>query len=64
MLVTETSKKVALNWVFYIHYPICFKKDKIKALINLSSKINAMTLIYAAKLGIKICSINVGAQKN
>lgn len=48
-----------------IHYPLCFKKDhaKIQALINSSSKVNAMAPAYMAKLGPKVRSINVEAQK-
>lgn len=65
--MTETSKedKVILEKVLYIHYLLFFQKDttEFKALINSNSKINAMTQMYASKLGLKIWSIDVGAQK-
>ena len=56
-LVTDASKKdpeVILNWIPYIYYPIQFHKNKetIWALIDSSSKVNAMTLAYAKKLGL------------
>lgn len=53
------------NWVLekvsYIYYSVLCKKDKIKALINLSSEVNTMILTYAAKLGLEVCHINVAA---
>ena len=51
--VTETSKEaqeVILDRVPCIHYPVQFRKDKgvtIRALIDLGSKVNAMTPAYA-----------------
>ena len=57
---------LTVNWVLYIYYPLRFRKDKkneVQALINSSSKVNIMMLAYALKLGLKICRINVGAQK-
>lgn len=35
----------------------------MRALINLGNKVNAMTLIYIAKLSLKVCFTNVKAQK-
>ena len=35
----------------------------MQALIDSSSKVNAMTLVYASKLGLQVCEIDVGAQK-
>lgn len=54
-----------LEYVPYIHYLLCFRKDqyKIKVLINSSSKINAITLAYTKRLGFWTQKINVGAQK-
>lgn len=52
---------VTLGRVFCIYYLIWFKKDKIKALIDLRSKVNTMISVFAVKLGLKICFINVGA---
>ena len=65
MPVIEVSKKnvVALNWVFCICYPIRFKKNKIQAIINSSSKINTITPEYALNLGLKIYLINFRVQK-
>ena len=50
--MTEANKeaqKVILDQVPYIHYPVQFWKDKrrtIQALIDLDSKVNAMTPAY------------------
>ena len=50
--VTEASKEaqeVILDQVPCIHYPVQFRKDKgatIQALIDLGSKVNAMTPAY------------------
>ena len=55
-----------LDQVSYIHYPVQFRKNKraiIQALTNSNSEVNAMAPAYAAKLGLKVCLINVGAQK-
>ena len=59
------DKPLTLDWVPCIHYPIWFKKSKVQvqALIDFGSEVNAMTLGYASKLGLKIRSTNVGAQK-
>ena len=64
LLVTETSKEdVILKQVSYIYYLIWFKKNEIQALIDSSSKVNAMTLTYAAKLDFKVRHINIRALK-
>ena len=68
ILVTDTSKevsKVILDQIFYPHYLMQFCKDKktIWALINSDSEVNTIILTYAAKLGLKVCSTNVGAYK-
>lgn len=52
---------LVLDWVFCIYYAILFKENKIQAQINLSSKINVITLGYALKLELKICFINIRA---
>lgn len=46
-----------------IYYLVRFKKDKTKvqALIDTSSKINAITPAYMAKLGLKVQSSDVKA---
>lgn len=63
--MTKTYKKdeVELARVPYIHYPIWFKKDKNWALINSSNKVNTMTFVYAAQLGLKVLKTNVVTQK-
>ena len=66
MLVTEASQEdVVLDWVSCICYLIWFKKSKVQvqALLNSGSKVNAMTLGYALKLGLKVRPTDVGAQK-
>lgn len=63
--MTETRKEdyVSLERVLYIHYLLRSQKntESIKALIDLSSKINAMAPAYASKLGFRACLNNVGA---
>lgn len=65
-LIAKASIKdilLALNWVLYIYYPVLFKKNKIRALIDFDNKIKAISLEYISKLGLKICFIDVRAQK-
>lgn len=47
------------------YYLLCFKKDqrKIQALIDSSSEVNAMTPVYAKKLGFRTWKTDVGVQK-
>lgn len=63
--VTEANKKddIILEKVFCIHYSVWFKKNEVQALINLSNKVNAITLVYASKLDFQVRCANVGAQK-
>ena len=65
--MTDTSKEATLERVPYIRYLVQFyqknNKDKdkdIKALIDSSSKINAMHPIYATKLGLLARKIDIG----
>ncbi len=54
----------ALQRVPCIWYPVRFQKDQsIRALIDSSSKINAMTPAYAAELGLTAQKTSVGGQK-
>ena len=49
-----------------ICYPVQFRNDKGKdvlALLDSGSKVNAMTLAYAAYLGLKVRVTDVNAQK-
>lgn len=64
--MTDVKKEaLVLKRVSYIHYPVQFKKNtygtQVQALINLRSEVNAMTLVYASKLGFKVYSTNIGA---
>ena len=62
--MTEASQEdVALDRVSCICYPIWFKKNKVQALIDSGSEVNAMTPGYASKLGLKVRLTNVGVQK-
>ena len=53
-----------VNWVLCIYYLVQLRKDKgvtIWALINLDSKVNAMTPAYAKQLGLQVQKTDVGA---
>lgn len=66
LLIVEASMKntlVALERISCIYYPFWFKRDKIKTLINSSSKVNTMALEYTTKLLLEICYTNIRAQK-
>ena len=64
-ITKPTKKDVVLDRVPCIHYLFCFGKDqdKVLALIDSESEVNAMTLVYASKLGLTVYLTNVGAQK-
>ena len=62
----EAPKMRVLDKVPCICYPVQFRKDKgkdILALLDSKSKINAMTPVHAAHLGLKVKVSNVGMQK-
>lgn len=64
-LVTEANKKVnnmALTRISYIYYLLYFT-NKVQALLDLDSKVNAMMPVYSSKLGFQICHTNVRAEK-
>ena len=68
--VIDASRKApkvrVLDKVPYICYSVQFRKDEGKdvlVLLNSGSKVNSMTLAYAAHLGLKVRVTNVGAQK-
>ena len=55
-----------LDKFLYICYPVQFRKDNDKDVLDLldsGSEINAMTLAYKAHLGLKVKVTNIGAQK-
>ena len=57
---------MVLDRVPCIHYPVQFRKDKeatIQALIDLGSKVNAMTPAFDKQLGLQVRKTDVGAQK-
>ena len=64
--VTKVNNEdvIILDWVSYICYLIWFKKSKVQvqALLDFGSEVNAITLEYILKLGLKICPINIKAQ--
>lgn len=57
------EQDVVLERVLCIQYPIWFKKNKVQALLDSSSEVNAMTLACGLKLGLKVYSTNIGSQK-
>ena len=65
--MTETNKEdfVSLKRMSYIYYLLRFWKGtaRVWALIDSSSKVNAMTPAYVSKLGLKVYFTNIGAQK-
>ena len=60
--VTEASDKEVVR-VPCIHYPVRFQEEQIRALLDSGSKVNAISPIYAKRLGLKTWKTNVGAQK-
>lgn len=52
-----------LEKIFSINSLLWFQKNEFQTLINLGRKINTITLGYASKLGLKVCSTNIRAQK-
>lgn len=64
-MVTRSNKEnnIILNCVPYIYYPIQFKKNKVQILIDFDSQINAMTLAYIPKLGLRVYCTNIKVQK-
>ncbi len=54
-----------LKHTLFIYYPIRFKKVQaiVQALIDFGSELNAINPAYPAKLGLKVCLTDVGAQK-
>lgn len=56
---------LSLKLILCIYYLVWFKKNQAKyqALLNYDSKINAITPAYITKLGFKVRSTNIEAQK-
>ena len=61
--VTDDSKEVVK--VPCIHYPVRFQEGQkqVRALLNSSSEVNAISPAYTKKLGLKTRNTNVRAQK-
>ncbi len=58
-----TDKKTEeLKRVPCIQYPVTFN-DQTEALLDSRREVNAISQAFAQQLGLKICKINVGAQK-
>lgn len=53
LLMTKAGKKnnMILKRVSYIYYPVWFKKEELRVLINSGTEINTVTLVYTLKLG-------------
>lgn len=67
MPMTQASKEnsIILKKLPGIHYPLYFCKDKenkMRALIDFSNQVNAMTPVHTLKLGLKIGCIRFGAE--
>lgn len=60
-----TTDSLLFERVLCIYYPIWFKREQAKTytLINFGSKVNAITQSYIIKLGLKIWTTNVKAQR-
>ena len=60
---TISAREKAPERVFYTHYPVEIKKNKVQALIDLGSEVNAIHLSFAKQLGLPIRPTDIGAQK-
>ena len=62
VLVTDGGKEVVVR-VPCIYYPVQFQEKQVRALLDSGSKVNAMSPVYAKRLGLKTWKTNVRAQK-
>ena len=62
---TTGTREEALKRVFYIYYPVQFKKNKtqVQALIDLGSEVNIIYLSFAKQLGLLIKSTSIRVPK-
>ena len=60
--MTNGGEEVVVR-VPYIYYPVRFQEEQVRALLDSSSDVNAMSPTYAKRLGFKTRKTNVGAQK-
>lgn len=61
MTDTKRGNVIDLEKLPYIYYPVQFwkrRKEVFRALIESSSDVNAITLVYAKQLGLQIRQIN------
>ena len=64
--MSTSSEANTLQSIPCIHYLVQFQEgqaEEVRASIDSSSKVNVMTLAFAAKLGLSIHSIGIGIQK-
>lgn len=62
--VFRTPGVISLQYTFCIRYLVQFQENlELQIEINSDNEINAITLTYAARLGLFIWKTNVGAQK-
>ena len=59
--MTDSGKEVVR--IFYINYLVYFQEEKVKALLDVSSKINTMNPNFAWKLSLHIQITNIRTQK-
>lgn len=65
-MIKTDNKNIVLKQLPCIYYLLRFYKNQksdVQALIDFSSKVNAITLAYALKLGFRTCHTDVRAQK-
>ena len=65
-LVTASLEAHTLQHASFIHYLVQYQRDqagKVIALIDSNSEVNAITAVFAARLGLPILSTGIGAQK-
>ena len=63
---SNEAQEIILDRVPCIYYLVQFRKDKrtiIQALINLSSKVNTISLAYFKQLGFQVQKTDIRAQK-
>ena len=69
-VTNNKGEEVVLKKVPCIYYPVWFQEnqrhegqEQVRALLNSGSKVNAMSLAYAKRLGFKTWKTSVGVQK-
>ena len=65
LIVDNSTREIILKKMPCIYYPIWFQKDqeKVKALIDNGSAVNAICPAHVKKLGLKTQKTSVGAQQ-